>query len=128
MGPTVEFLTPEKSNSGGSNKWTPEFKARLVSETLRPGARVVDVAHRYGVRANRLSMWRTLAKRGRLVLPAPEDGIEFAGLVISEPVTEQPCSDQGRTEICVGPVTVRLEAGASVARIVAVARGLAAPS
>ncbi|MEJ1117306.1 transposase [Phyllobacterium sp. CCNWLW109] len=84
MLPTVEFLTPEKSNSGGSNKWTPEFKARLVSETLRPGARVVDVAQRYGVRANRLSMWRTLAKRGRLVLPAPEDGIEFAGLVISQ--------------------------------------------
>lgn len=125
MGPTVEFLTPGKSISGGSNKWTPEFKARLVSETLRPSARVVDVAQRYGVRANRLSMWRTLAKRGQLVLPAPDDGIEFAGLVISEPLAEQSGSDTSCVEICIGPVTVRLESGAPISRIVAVARGLA---
>ena len=106
MGPTVEFLTPEKSISGGSNKWTPEFKARLVSETLRHGARVVDVAQRYGVRANRLSMWRRLAKRGQLVLPAPDDGIEFeAGLVISEPLAEQSDPDTSCVEICIGPVT-----------------------
>ncbi|WP_368671463.1 transposase [Brucella intermedia] len=63
MGPTVEFSPLRRVLTWGSNKWTPEFKARLVSETLRPGARVVDVAQRYGVRANRLSMWRTLAKR-----------------------------------------------------------------
>ncbi|MHC3941856.1 hypothetical protein ACI0FR_03186 [Paenochrobactrum sp. BZR 201-1] len=128
MGTTVEFLTPEKSLGGGRHKWTPEFKARLVSEALRPGVRVVDVAQRYGVRANRLSMWRTLAKHGQLVLPAREKEIEFAGLVISDTVCEQAGVDQSRPEISIGPVTVRLEAGASVARIVAVARGLTVPA
>lgn len=128
MGTTVEFLTPQKSSVGGSPKWSMEFKARVVSETLRPGARVVDVAQHYGVRANRLSMWRTLAKRGQLVLPAPEDGIEFAGLVLSDTEIDRPVSDQSRPEISMGPVTIRLEAGASVARIVAVARGFMVPA
>ncbi|ASV84926.1 transposase IS3/IS911 family protein [Ochrobactrum quorumnocens] len=73
-------------------------------------------------------MWRTLAKRGQLVLPAPEDGIEFAGLVISEPLAEQPGSDTSCVEICIGSVTVRLESGAPISRIVAVARGLAVSS
>ncbi len=74
MGPTVEFLTPEKSINGGSNKWTPEFKARLVSETLRPGARVVDVVQRYGVQASVFIMPQLPPagpETGRRTLPWP---------------------------------------------------------
>lgn len=55
-----------------------EVKARIVAETLRPGATVNDVAKRHGLKANHASSWRILARNGKLVLPAPEDAVEFA--------------------------------------------------
>ena len=61
-------------------------------------------------------------------MPAPEDGIEFAGFVIGEPLTEQSGSDRSCAKICIGPGTLRLEAGAPVSRIVAIVRGLAVSS
>ncbi|WP_429125529.1 hypothetical protein [Ensifer sp. 4252] len=65
-------------------------------------------------------------RQGKLVLPAPEDAIEFAAVIIDPPVSEQPIKEVSRPEIVVGPVTIRLEEGASVARIAAIARALAA--
>jgi transposase len=107
--------------------WTDEVKARIVSESLRPGVTVNEVAARHGLKANHLSTWRTLARQGKLVLPEPEDATEFAAMVVEmpapEPLSVKPFS---RTEIVVGPVTIRLEEGASVARIAAIARALAA--
>ncbi|MGO4910687.1 transposase [Pseudorhodobacter sp. W20_MBD10_FR17] len=70
------------------------MKARVVSETLLPGARVNDVARRHGVPANHVSSWRTLARKGRLVLPAPEDPVEFAALMVG-PVGDAPRADVG---------------------------------
>lgn len=52
--------------------------------------------------------WGTLAKRDQLVLPVAVDGIEFAGLVISEGLTEQSDSDRSCAEIFSRPVTARL--------------------
>ncbi|MDX0890443.1 transposase [Sinorhizobium medicae] len=82
----------------------------MVSETLRPGARVNLVAERYGVKPNHLSSWRTLARQGKLVLPAPKDAVEFAAMVVETPAPEPPTAKAvSRTEIVVGPVTLRLE-------------------
>ncbi|MGF6174363.1 hypothetical protein ABIE33_002668 [Ensifer sp. 4252] len=67
-----------------------------------------------------------MVRQGKLVLPAPEDAIEFAAVIIDPPVSEQPIKEVSRPEIVVGPVTIRLEEGASVARIAAIARALAA--
>ncbi|TIN29944.1 MAG: IS66 family insertion sequence element accessory protein TnpB [Mesorhizobium sp.] len=99
----------------------------MVSESLRPGVTVNEVAERHGLKANHLSSWRTLARQGKLVLPAPEDAVEFAAMVIDTPAPEPPTAKQtSRAEIVVGPVTIRLEEGASAARIAAIARALAA--
>ncbi|QWW76723.1 transposase [Agrobacterium pusense] len=102
-------------------------KARIVSESLRPGVTVNEVAARHGLKANHLSTWRTLARDGKLVLPEPEDAVEFAAMVVETPPPE-PLSVKTatRAEIVVGPVTIRLEEGASAARIAAIARALAA--
>jgi transposase len=124
METTLEILTAGKTGRGRRN-WPDEIKARIVSESLRPGVTVNEVAGRYGLQPNRLSSWRTMARQGKLVLPAPEDAMEFAAMVVEPPAAETPTKEVSRPEIIVGPVTIRLEEGASTARVVAVARVLA---
>ena len=127
MDSTLEVLTTRRSRREAHRQWPDEVKARIVSETLRPGARVNEVAERYGVKSNHLSSWRTLARQGKLVLPAPEDAVEFAAMVVATPALEPPTAKAvSRTEIVVGPVTIRVEEGASAARIAAITRALVA--
>lgn len=127
MEDAMEVL-PAGGHSRRKRKWPDEVKARIVSETLMPGVMVNDVARRHGLPANHVSSWRTLARKGRLVLPAPEDPVEFAALMVG-PVEAVPRADVGvvaRPEIVAGAVVIRLEAGASAERIASVVRALAA--
>ena len=128
METTIEFLTNGRDGDG-HRRWPDEVKARIVSESLRPGVAVRDVAGRYGLKPNHLSSWRTMARRGELVLPAPEDTVEFAAMIVDAPpvasvataIAENIC----RPEIIVGAVTIRLEQDAPAARIVGIARAFA---
>ena len=65
-----------------NRSWPDEVKARIVAETLVPGATVNGVARRHGLPANRISSWRTLARKGWRILPAPKDPEEFATLML----------------------------------------------
>ncbi|WP_210267209.1 IS66-like element accessory protein TnpA [Brucella tritici] len=126
MDSTLEVL-PVGGGSRGNRKWPDDVKARIVAETLLPGASVNGVAQRHGVSANHVSSWRTLARKGRLVLPAPNDPVEFATLMVGE--AEKPgevkVDTPMRPEIIAGAVTVRLEVGASADRIASVVHALA---
>ena len=127
METTLEVLATGRRRREGNRQWPDEVKARIVSESLRPGTTVNEVAGRYGLKANHLSSWRTLARQGKLVLPEPEDAVEFAAMVIDTPLPEPPTVKAAtRAEIVVGPVTIRLEEGASASRIASIARALAA--
>lgn len=108
-------------------KWPDEVKARIVAETLRPGATVAEVARAHGVQANHVSSWRTMARQGKLVLPAPEDEVEFAAMVVAPTAPEKAVVAAEVPQIIMGTVTIRLEAGASAERIAAIVRALAAP-
>lgn len=125
-----EFLTKPDLilNPKGQRRWPDDVKARIVAETLEDGARVRDVANRYGLRPNHLSAWRRLARDGKLVLPAPpvEAAPLFAPMVVG-PVAEhgeQPSVDTG-IEIAHGDIVVSLGPGASASRIAEIARALA---
>ncbi|MCA1371178.1 transposase [Bradyrhizobium sp. BRP14] len=78
---TFEVLTTGKPGRWGHRHWPDDVKARVVSESLRPGVSVNEVAERYGLKPNHLLSWRTMARQGKLILPAPEDAVEFAAMV-----------------------------------------------
>ncbi|MBD9499003.1 MULTISPECIES: transposase [unclassified Ensifer] len=128
METTLEVLRTRKPGREVHRHWPDEVKAQIVSESLRPGAIVNEVAERHGLKPNHLSTWRTMARQGKLVLPASEDAVEFAAVIVDPPVSELPIKEVARPEIIVGSITIRLEEGASAARIAAVARACAVPA
>ena len=129
MDAPLELLT-----NGGrrrrNRQWPNEVKApRIVAETLRPGATISEVAERHGLKPNHVSSWRTLARRGRLVLPAPEDAVEFATLMVAPADVALAAAERAASagpKVVVGSVTIRLEPGASAARIASVVHALTA--
>ena len=127
MAATLEVLP---LGCGGRHRrtWPDEVKARIVAETLRPGVTVNEVAARHGLQANHLSSWRSLARAGKLVLPAPERSVEFAAMIVAPPGECPRRSEAVGPEIMVGAVTVRLEAGAPVERIATLVRALSGPA
>ncbi len=123
METTIEFLTDGRE-TGSQRRWPDDVKARIVAESLRPGVTVNEIALRYGLKPNHLSAWRTLARRGKLVLPAPEDDVEFAAMIVAAPDEPEAAVATERPEILIGRMTIRLEAGVSAKRIAAVAHAL----
>lgn len=53
----------------GRQRWDDAVKARIVAESLAPGAIVTHVARRHGCRPQQVHDWRRLARQGILVLP-----------------------------------------------------------
>jgi transposase len=127
---SLEFLSNIASPSGGLRKrrWSEAEKAHIVAQTLEIGAKVGTVARHYGVKANHLSSWRTLAKEGKLVLPAMQDGMAFAPVVVapkSGAVADAPHAGDGSfIDILVGPVTIRLGGNTPASRIAELASAL----
>lgn len=103
-------------------RWSDEAKGRMVAETLLPGVTVNEVARRHGLKANHLSSWRTLARKGRLVVPEVA-GAEFAAPAASPRVVPT-MSSLASIDLIIGPVTVRLDAATPAARVAELAMAL----
>ena len=113
----------------GYRKWPEEVKARIVAESFRDGARVVDVARRHGVLAHQLSNWRRQARQGLLALP--EDAVEgleaaFVPLAVEPEVsTEAAGAAFGAITIEVGgDVVLRVPGDVPAERAAALVRAL----
>ncbi|GAU86987.1 hypothetical protein BIWAKO_06935 [Bosea sp. BIWAKO-01] len=121
----------------GRRRWSADERARILEETLVPGAVVSEVARRHGLTPQQLFTWRREARRAAQTLPA-----FVPAVVIPEPVLAaepQPAAPSCRKrrirhrraaaiEIDVAGVTVTIENGASPATIAAVIGALKAGS
>lgn len=104
----------------GARVWSEEVKGRAVFESMKPGARVCEVAQRYGVKPQQITTWRRLARKGELALVADE-APDFVTIEVREPVASR---EAAPIEISFGRVSVRLDADASAARIAEIATAL----
>jgi transposase len=62
----IELLT----GPGRRRRWTVEEKARIIEETLAPGARVSDVARRWQLSSQQVFTWRREARGDRVTKPS----------------------------------------------------------
>ena len=105
-------------------RWSDEAKGRIVAETLVAGVSVNEVARRHALKANHLSAWRTMARKGKLVVPEIA-GAEFAAPVALAQPVETPVATTS-IDLVIGPVTVRLDAVTPAARVAEVILALQA--
>ena len=127
---TTEFFRPVEVIGGvkGRRRWPDELRARIVAETLEPGVTVRSVARRYDLRPSRVSDWRRLARDGRLVLPALDEGVDFAPLVVRPEGSGVAEASGARVEVVLDRVTVRLEAAVPAGRLAEIVSALNAAS
>ena len=85
-------------------RWAPAEKARIVEESLSPGATVSEVARRHDVNANQLYLWR------RQVRLASKSRVRFLSVAVAP---EGRRSGEGAIEIDLD-VGVRLRVDAAV--------------
>jgi transposase len=115
-------------SADGRRRWPDDVKARIVAETLLPGATVNDVAAKYDLKANHLSLWRGMAKDGDLVLPVLEEEAAFAPLVVFEDPPSAPVPDVAPStqpiEIAAGDLLIKLDGATSAARVAEIVRAL----
>ena len=113
----------------GRRSWSDAVKAQIVMESYAPGAKVCDVARRHEMAPQHLSSWRSLAKKGKLVLPMPDDGESlFAPIAIlpdAAPVPEAPPTD-GMIVIEAGGAIIRVPLDTDAARVAELAMALLA--
>jgi len=105
----------------GNRLWPEDLKGRIVRESLQPGARVCDVARRYGIQAQQLTEWRRLARKGRLALMVDEPA-DFVAIELNEPSTR--IQAVSKVEIAVGKIVVRLDGDTASTRIAEIVTAL----
>jgi transposase len=65
-------------------RWSEDEKARIIEESLRPGAQVADIARRHGVSRGLLYTWRRAA-RCAPVFPVATPAPDFVPVLLSAP-------------------------------------------
>ena len=126
-------LTPRRievfTGAERRRRWSDDDKARIVAESLEPGAVVAAVARRHDVSGQQLHTWRKDAREGRLVLPG-DIGAAFAPVIVTRALPPKPPSPAKSPhpvlEIETSGLTVRVRSGADAGLIEMVLRVLKA--
>lgn len=126
------------NGTGGRRRWSADDRARILEETLQPGAKVSEVARRHGLTPQQVFTWRREARRALQALTEPAASLAFVPAVIEAPPAEPPPAASPRPrrsrrrgaaagiELEIGGVVVRVGAGATPTVIAAVIGALKA--
>ena len=112
---------------GGRRRWSSDDKARIVEETLAPGATVSQVARRHDIRPQQLFGWR----RGMRILD-PQPRMSFVPALVEAPEKAERArpkparSGRGDIELEIDGVVVRVRRGAETKTVAAVIKALKA--
>lgn len=112
---------------GGRRRWSSDDKARIVEETLAPGATVSDVARRHDIRPQQLFGWR---RERRIADPEPQ--LTFVPALMEAPAKAERSrprparAGRGDIELEIEGVVVRVRRGAEAKTVAAVIKALKA--
>lgn len=117
----VEVLT----GPGRRRKWSDDDKARIVAETLEPGAVVAEVARRWQVCSQQVFTWRREMRAGTAVRQS------FIPIVAEAPVpTPEPTAAAARAapaiEVRLADAVLRVAPGADAELLTTVLRAIRA--
>jgi transposase len=124
------------SGTGRRRQFTEDFKARVVEETLVPGAIVSDVARRHGLTPQQVFTWRRQARRP--LANTESEATQFVPAVLETALpslvlrgrqrkrTGQASRSCGSIEVEIDGVTIRIGRGAEAKTVAAVLRALKA--
>ncbi len=119
----IEVIT----GAGGRRRWTVDDKARIVEETLEPGASVSMVARRHGLTPQQVFAWRREARQR-----SDEAGPRFIPAIVEAASTPRQRRQQAAPmvliELEIGGVRMRIGDGAKASIVSAVIRALKATS
>ena len=118
----IEILT----GPARRRRWSTEEKARIVAETLAPGARVSEVARRWQVCPQQVFAWRHAARRDVAAMPLEPASQPTAGFVpiITEAI---PAASSARViEVTLAGAVVRVASGMDDTTLTAVLRAVRA--
>ncbi len=112
------------TGTGRRRRYSEDDKARVVEETLAPGAVVSHVARRYGLTPQQVFTWRREARERAEASKA----VSFAPVVMAAPPVADTKTEATIIEIVIGAATVRVPPGADAAMLRLVLRAVKAAS
>ena len=124
----IEVLT----GPGRRRRWSDDDKARIVAETLEPGAVVSEVARRWQVCAQQVFGWRREMRRGAVTPTAPLDFVPIvpaappAGPEPSSSTTPTPSPPAPPVEVELAGAVLRVPPGTDAALLTTVLRAIRA--
>ena len=122
----------------GRRRWSADNRARILEETLAPGAVVSEVARRHGLTPQQVFGWRRAARRpaedndpgSPRFVPAVVEQAKPAPKPVRKPRRPRRASRSGDAagliEVEIGGVTVRVGRGAEAKTVAAVIQALKA--
>ena len=120
------------TGTGGRRRFSADDKARIIEETLAPGAVVSDVARRHGLSPQQLFTWRRQARRPAAEVAKTKAPTFVPAVVDTAPSvvrrkgerTRRAERTSGIIEVDIEGVTIRVGRGAEAKTVAAVLRAL----
>jgi len=112
----IEILT----GPGRRRRWSAEEKARIVAETLAPGARVSEVARRWQICPQQVFGWR---RQARLELSGSDGGSTNCALPAFVPVVTEAAPAVKAAVSPTRPAAIEINLAGAVVRVTAGADG-----